>query len=66
MERLILITPRIVELTGNNVPSQVNDPSFHRTATQADYEPRIPVRNKGAGCSRTPDAATASGAERTL
>ena len=66
MERLILITPRIVELTGNNVPSQVNDPSFHRTATQADYEPRIPVRNKGAGCSHTPDAATASGAERTL
>ncbi len=69
MERLILITPRIVELSGNNVPSQVEDPSFHRTATQADYEPRIPVRSKGAGCSRasrTPDVSTVSGAERTL
>ena len=66
MERLILITPRIVELSGTNVPSQVDDPSFHRTATQADYEPRIPVRRKSSGCSRSPDAAAASGAERTL
>lgn len=69
MERLILITPRIVQLDGTNVPSQVEDPSFHRAATQADYEPRVPVRQKGSGCSRAPrvpDASTASGAERTL
>ena len=69
MERLILITPRIVQLDGTNVPSQVEDPSFHRAATQADYEPRVPVRQKGAGCSRAPrvpDASTASGAERSL
>lgn len=69
MERLILITPRIVELNDTNVPGQVEDPSFHRSATQADYEPRIPVRPKGAGCSRSssmPDVAVASGAERTL
>ena len=52
MERLILITPRIVQLNDNNVPVQVEDPSFHRSATQADYEPRVPVRSRSAGCSR--------------
>lgn len=52
MERLILITPRIVRLNQGNVPPQVNEPSFHRDATQADYEPRIPERQ--GGCSRKP------------
>ena len=69
MERLILITPRIVELNDSNVPVQVEDPSFHRSATQADYAPREPVRPRGAGCSRAtrePDLTTVSGAERTL
>lgn len=67
MERLILITPRIVQLNDNNVPAQVEDPSFHRSATQADYEPRVPVRSRSAGCSRAsrePDIP--AGPERTL
>ena len=67
MERLILITPRIVQLNDNNVPAQVEDPSFHRSATQADYEPRVPVRSRSAGCSRAsrePDIP--AGLERTL
>ena len=69
MERLILITPRIVRLNDNNVPTQAEDPSFHRAATQADYEPRVPVQPRGAGCSRAsrePRVSTTSGAERTL
>jgi len=52
MERLILITPRIVQLNEVNVPSHTDDPRMHRAATQADYEPRIPVRSKKAGCAR--------------
>ena len=69
MERLILITPRIVQLNDTNVPTQVEDPSFHRAATQADYEPRVPVQPRGAGCSRAasePKVSTVSGAKRTL
>ncbi len=69
MERLILITPRIVKLNDNNVPSQVEDPTFHRAATQADYEPRFPAQPRGAGCSRassTPKVSAAMGTERTL
>ena len=38
MERLILITPRIVTAEGENVPSRVNQPGFGRNATSADYE----------------------------
>lgn len=66
MERLILITPRIVQLNDGNVPSQVNAPEFHRTATQPDYEPRIPVPQKRAGCSRSsraPEISTVSGTQ---
>ncbi len=56
MERLILITPRIVRLDDVNIPAHVNDPSMHRAATQADYEERIPARRKASGCSREPAA----------
>ena len=69
MERLILITPRIVQLNDSNVPEQVEDPSFHRSATQADYAPRVLAQPRGAGCSRassTPRVTTVSGSERTL
>ena len=38
MERLILITPRIVTAEGENVPARVNQPGFGRSATSADYE----------------------------
>ena len=53
MERLILITPRIVSLNEGNVPAQVEDPSFHRSATQPNYEPRLPSARRGSGCSRS-------------
>ncbi len=69
MERLILITPRIVQLNDSNVPTQVEDPSFHRAATQPDYEPRVPAQPRGAGCSRAssaPKVSTTAGSERTL
>jgi hypothetical protein len=38
MERLILITPRIVCPDGMNVPTRVEDSRFARSATQSDYE----------------------------
>ena len=59
MERLILITPRIVRLDDVNIPAHTNDPSMRRAATQADYEERIPVRpagRKASGCVREPAA----------
>ncbi len=43
MERLILITPRIVTPDGRNFPKRVNDPEFSRQATQADYEISAPA-----------------------
>ncbi len=38
MERLILITPRILRPDADNVPARVNDPEFVRSATGAGYE----------------------------
>ncbi len=43
MERLILLTPRIVTPDGANVPGRVNVTEFHQTATQPDYEHRRPA-----------------------
>lgn len=40
MERLILITPRLVTPEAANVPERVNVTDFHRTATQSDYDER--------------------------
>lgn len=48
MERLILITPRIVTLGTGNVPARVDAPDFRRSATQPDYELRpSPKRRPG-------------------
>ncbi len=67
MERLILITPRIVRLNEGNVPAQVEDPAFHRRATQADYEARQPERaRRGGGCSRQPSASYGADDTRAL
>ena len=52
MERLILITPRIAQLNDSNLPSHIDDPNFHRSATQQTYEPRVPVVQRRSGCSR--------------
>ena len=65
MERLILITPRIVKLNDNNVPVQAEHPAFHRSATQADYEPRVPVQTRGAGCSKKSNASQVSPASES-
>lgn len=46
MERLILITPRLVTPEATNVPERVNATDFHRTATQSDYLDRT-VEAKG-------------------
>lgn len=40
MERLILLTPRIVTPNGENVPARVDDPGFKQSAVQSDYEHR--------------------------
>ena len=47
MERLILITPRIVTLGEQNAPARVNNPDFRRSATQADYEFVPQVKGSG-------------------
>lgn len=55
MERLILITPRVVKL--NDLPpppARVDEPAFRRSPTQGDYEERIPSPDTGrGGCSRS-------------
>ncbi len=55
MERLILITPRIVNLNERNVPAHTEHPAMHRAATQADYEARepLPPAPSKRGCSAT-------------
>lgn len=55
MERLILITPRIIDY--NNIPAipaHLDEPSFSRSPTQNHYEEREPMVNNqsGGGCSR--------------
>lgn len=53
MERLILITPRIImPNTVTPIPTQVDDPSFHRSAVQDTYEDIKPKSSTGGGCSR--------------
>lgn len=54
MERLILITPKIVTLnTLTPIPEQVDDPSFHRSATQDTYDTlQLKKSSGGGGCSR--------------
>ncbi len=55
MERLILITPRIVSLDEKyEVPERVNVEEFSRDATQADYKERVPQVKTGSGCSKSP------------
>ena len=51
VERLILITPKVVDL--NNLPAmpaRLDDPSFSQSPTQSDYTARTPA---GQGCSKT-------------
>ncbi|MDR2441956.1 MAG: type III secretion system outer membrane ring subunit SctC, partial [Deltaproteobacteria bacterium] len=48
MERMVLITPRIIRLGEvQQLPSHLDDESFSRSPTQADYEPRVPVTKGG-------------------
>lgn len=51
MERLILITPKVLDL--NNLPENpphLDDPGFHRSPTQDTYVDRRPA--SGSGCSK--------------
>lgn len=59
MERLILITPKVIGLGDlPKVPEHVDEPSFHQSPVQADYEERLPVE-PSPGCSRRSSAAPA-------
>ena len=42
MERLILLTPRIVKPDQSNVPKHADYKRFRRSPTQADYTERAP------------------------
>lgn len=51
MERLILITPKVIDLKDlPPVPQRVDDPGMHQSPTQSDYAQRTPVTPKG-GCA---------------
>ncbi|MCR5814023.1 MAG: type III secretion system outer membrane ring subunit SctC [Desulfovibrio sp.] len=53
MERLVLITPRIINIEDIPVvPNRVEDPRFSRTATQANYDERVPSKPPVGGCTR--------------
>ncbi|MDR3037952.1 MAG: type III secretion system outer membrane ring subunit SctC [Candidatus Adiutrix sp.] len=53
MERLVLITPRVVRLGEAPVPpAYLDDPGFSRSPTQAHYEPREPEPRPAGGCRR--------------
>ncbi|MBQ9405888.1 MAG: type III secretion system outer membrane ring subunit SctC [Desulfovibrio sp.] len=53
MERLVLITPRILNIDeAPPVPKRVDDPRFSRSATEANYEERIPTKPSVGGCTR--------------
>ena len=52
MERLILITPKVIHLDEiPTTPPRVDEPTFHRSPTQPDYEERVPAAPQS-GCSR--------------
>ena len=51
-ERLLMITPRILELDDNNVPKELELDEFEKTAMQANYAPRIKKKaDNTSGCS---------------
>lgn len=57
MERLILITPRIVKLDELPAPpARVHEPDFLQSPTQNNYEPQMiteaPAQTTGGGCAR--------------
>ncbi len=55
MERLILLTPRIINANdiASNVPKHTDNASFHRSPTQDNYEARVPpVEVSGGGCAK--------------
>ncbi len=55
MERLILITPRIVRLDEKyEIPARVDEARFSRSPTQSDYVERVPQVQQTSGCSKSP------------
>lgn len=63
-ERLLLITPRILDLDELNVPAQVRELGFDREATQSDYNHvvREPKTEESSGCSSNRNAPAAPSA----
>ncbi len=54
MERLILITPRVISLNDlPPTPARVDEPSFRQSPTQSHYEERVPAAPRS-GCTRSP------------
>ncbi len=53
MERLVLITPRILNIEDvPPVPNRVDDPRFSRSPTEANYNERVPSKTPVGGCTR--------------
>lgn len=50
-ERLLLITPRVLELNELNVPQDLDDPRFYMSPTQDRYQKREIKAKESGGCS---------------
>ncbi len=61
-ERLLLITPRILDLDELNVPKQIKELGFDREATQADYDNVVRAKKteESSGCSSNRNAPSES------
>ena len=56
-ERLLMITPRILSLDDLNVPADIDEPTFLKSPTQADYNNRISAKaDDSGGCSSNRNA----------
>ena len=64
-ERLLLITPRILDLDDINLPSGLDDKSFAKSPTQADYSMREtkPLNESGCASSRSSSANSSTKAQ---
>ena len=69
MERLVLITPRIIDIDAPPpLPKRIDDPRFSRSPTEASYAERVPEKPPVGGCTRrrldyasSPDSAPKKG-----
>ena len=59
-ERLLLITPRILDINELNVPSDIDNERFIKSPTQSDYSSRMPRAQKESGCASSRSATSTS------